>query len=199
MSVEKLVEHFSGLEDPRCAGKVDHRLIDILVIAVCAVIACAESWDDIALYGRTKVGWLRSFLTLANGIPSHDTFRRVFMLIDPDAFEACFTAWAQSFAEAVDREVVAIDGKTLRRSFGRAQGPLHLVSASEQGLALGQREVDGKSNEITAIPALLETLSLTNSIVTLDAMGCQKTIANQILDRSADYLLVLNTARRSWR
>ena len=137
MSVEKLLEHFSGLEDPRCAGKVDHRLIDILVIAVCAVIACAESWDDIALYGRNKLGWLRSFLTLANGIPSHDTFRRVFMLIDPDAFEACFSAWAQSFAEAFDREVVAIDGKTLRRSFGRAQ--VHLVSASEQGLSLDQR------------------------------------------------------------
>jgi predicted transposase YbfD/YdcC len=136
-----------------------------------------------------------AFLTLANGIPSHDTFRRVFMLIDPDAFEACFTAWAQSFAEAVDREVVAIDGKTLRRSFdrGRAQGPLHLVSAwaSEQGLSLGQREVDGKSNEITAIPALLETLSLKNSIVTLDAMGCQKAIADRILERGADYLLVL--------
>ena len=115
------------------------------------------------------------------------------MLIDPDAFEACFSAWAQSFAEAFDREVVAIDGQTLRRSFdrGRAQGPLHLVSASEQGLVLGQREVDGKSNEITAIPALLETLSLKNSIVTLDAMGCQKTIAGQILERGADYLLVL--------
>src|SRR5688500_15573500 len=109
------------------------------------------------------------------------------MLID--AFEACFSAWAQSFAEAFDREVVAIDGKTLRRSFGRAQ--VHLVSASEQGLALGQREVDGKSNEITAIPALLETLSLKNCIVTLDAMGCQKTIANQILERGADYLLGL--------
>jgi hypothetical protein len=121
------------------------------------------------------------------------------MLIDPDAFEACFSAWAQSCAEAFDREVVAIDGKTLRRSFGRAQGPLHLVSASEQGLALGQREVDGKSNEITAIPALLETLDLKNRIVTLDAMGCQKTIAGQILDRGADYLLVLNTARRFWR
>ena len=121
MSVEKLVEHFSALEDPRCSGKVEHRLIDILVIAVCAVIACAESWDDIALYGRNKLGWLRSFLTLANGIPSHDTFRRVFMLIDPDAFEACFSAWAQSFAEAFDREVVAIDGKTLRRSFDRGR------------------------------------------------------------------------------
>jgi predicted transposase YbfD/YdcC len=195
MSIEKLVEHFSALEDPRCAGKIEHRLIDILVIAVCAVIACAESWDDIALYGRNKVSWLRSFLRLANGIPSHDTFRRVFMLIDPDAFEACFATWAQSFAENIDREVVAIDGKTLRRSFdcGRAQGPLHLVSAwaSAQGLVLGQREVDGKSNEITAIPALLETLSVTNCIVTLDAMGCQKTIAARILDRHADYLLVL--------
>src|SRR3954453_5474303 len=195
MSVEKLVEHFSALVDPRCAGKVEHRLTDILVIAVCAVIACAESWDDIALYGRNKLGWLQSFLTLAHGIPSHDTFRRVFMLIDPDAFEVCFSAWAQSFAEAFDREVVAIDGKTLRRSFdgGRAQGPLHLVSAwaSEQGLVLGQREVDGKSNEITAIPALLETLSLKKSIVTLDALGCQKTIAGQILERGADCLLVL--------
>ena len=145
MSVEKLVEHFSALEDPRCAGKVDHRLIDILVIAVCAVIACAESWDDIALYGRNKLGWLQSFLTLANGIPSHDTFRRVFMLIDPDAFEACFTAWAQSFAEAFDREVVAIDGKTLRRSFdrGRAQGPLHLVSAGQRAGA-GARPARGR-------------------------------------------------------
>ena len=195
MSVEKLVEHFSVIQDPRCAGKVEHRLTDILVIAVCAVIACAESWDDIALYGRSKLSWLRTVLSLANGIPSHDTFRRVFMLIDPDAVEAGFTAWAQSFAEAFEREVVAIDGKTLRRSFdrGRAQGPLHLVSAwaSEQGLVLGQRAVDGKSNEITAIPALLETLLLNNSIVTLDAMGCQKTIAGRVLDRGGDYLLVL--------
>src|SRR3954452_3826880 len=135
MSVEKLVEHFSALEDPRCSGKVDHRLIDILVIAVCAVIACAESWDDIALYGRNKLSWLRSFLSLANGIPSHDTFRRVFMLIDPDAFEACFSAWAQSFAEAFDREVVAIDGKTLRRSLRPRPG----AGAAASGQCLGQR------------------------------------------------------------
>src|SRR5688572_27612869 len=133
MSVEKRVEHFSALEDPRCAGKVEHRLIDILVIAVCAVIACAERWDAIALYGRNMLGWLRSFLT--NGIPSHDTFRRVFRLIDPDAFEACFSAWAQSCAETFDREVVAIDGKTLRRSFDRAQGP-----------AFGQRQRAGPAS-----------------------------------------------------
>ena len=195
MSVEKLVEHFGALADPRCAGKVEHRLTDILVIAVCAVIACAESWDDIALYGRSKLDWLRSFLELPNGIPSHDTFRRVFMLIDPEAFEACFTAWAGSLMAGFEREVVAIDGKTLRRSFdrGRAQSPLHLVSAwaSAQGLVLGQRCVDGKSNEITAIPALLDQLSWKNSIVTLDAMGCQTAIAERILARGGDYLLAL--------
>src|SRR6266567_6994177 len=117
--IQGLAACFTGLEDPRETRRCDHQLTDILVIAVCAVIACAESWDDIALYGRNKLSWLRSFLSLANGIPSHDTFRRVFMLIDPDAFEACFSAWAQSFAKVFHREVVAIDGKTLRRSFDR--------------------------------------------------------------------------------
>ncbi len=165
------------------------------MIAVCAVIACAESWDDIALYGRSKLAWLRTFLDLPNGIPSHDTFRRVFMLIDPDAFEAGFTAWVGSLADRFEREVVAIDGKTIRRSFdhGRDQSPLHVVSAwaSEQGLALGQRCVNGKSNEITAMPELLDQLALENSIVTLDAMGCQTAIAEKILARGGDYLLTL--------
>jgi predicted transposase YbfD/YdcC len=174
--IEKLIEHLSELDDPRCPGKVEHQLIDILVIAVCAVIACAESWEDIALYGRSKQDWLRRFLALPNGVPSHDTFRRVFMLIDPDAFEACFTAWAQGIAPLGKHEVVAIDGKTVRRSFdrGREQAPLHLVSAwaSEQGLVLGQRRVDDKSNEITAIPELLDALALEGTLVTLDAMGC---------------------------
>jgi predicted transposase YbfD/YdcC len=158
--MEKLIGHLSELDDPRCPGKVEHRLIDILVIAVCAVIACAESWEDIVLYGRSKQDWLRRFLALPNGVPSHDTFRRVFILIDPDAFEACFTAWAQGIAPLGKHEVVAIDGKTVRRSFdwGREQAPLHWVSAwaSEQGLVLGQRRVDDKSNEITAIPELLD-------------------------------------------
>src|SRR5919107_3558876 len=134
--IKDLTACFDGLTDPRITRQCDHRLIDILVIAVGAVIACVESWEDIELYGRSKQAWLKTFLDLPNGVPSHDTFRRGFMLIDPDAFEGCFSAWAQSFAEAFDREVVAIDGKTLRRSFdrGRAQGPLHLVSAwaSEQ-------------------------------------------------------------------
>jgi len=193
--IKGLAACFTGLEDPRETSRCDHQLIDILVIAVCAVIACAESWEDIALYGRSKQAWLATFLALPNGIPSHDTFRRVFMLIDPDAFEGCFSRWVQAWARGFKREVVAVDGKTVRRSGSRRHdhGPLHVVSAwaSEQGLALGQRAVDGKSNEITAIPELLETLHLEGCIVTLDAMGCQKDVAAQIRAKGADYLLVL--------
>jgi predicted transposase YbfD/YdcC len=193
--VEGLAACFAGLSDPRETSRCDHQLVDILAIAVCAVVACAESWEDIELYGRSKQAWLETFLALPNGIPSHDTFRRVFMLVDPDAFEACFTRWAQSLAAGAEREVVAIDGKTVRRSGSRRheRGPLHLVSAwaSERGLALGQRAVDGKSNEITAVPELLDTLHLDGCIVTLDAMGCQKAIAERIRAKGADYLLVL--------
>jgi len=193
--IEGLAACFRGLEDPRETSRCDHQLLDILVIAVCAVIACAESWEDIELYGRSKQEWLGTFLALPNGIPSHDTFRRVFMLIDPDAFEICFTRWAQSLAGEVEREVVAVDGKTVRRSGSRRHdhGPLHLVSAwaSGQGVALGQRAVDSKSNEIVAIPELLETLHLEGCIVTLDAMGCQRDIAERIRTKGADYLLVL--------
>jgi predicted transposase YbfD/YdcC len=193
--IEGLAACFAGLADPRATRRCDHQLIDILAIAVCAVIACAESWEDIELYGRSKQAWLETFLKLPNGIPSHDTFRRVFMLIDPDAFEACFATWAQSLAVEVEREVIAVDGKTVRRSGSRRHehGPLHLVSAwaSGRGLALGQREVDGKSNEIAAIPELLDVLRLDGCIVTLDAMGCQRGIAARIRAKGADYLLVL--------
>src|SRR3954449_12410008 len=193
--IEDLTACFDGLVDPRATRRCDHQLIDILVIAAIAVIACAESWEDIELYGRSKQAWLKTFLALPNGIPSHDTFRRVFMLIDPDAFEGCFERWAQSLTGKVEREGVAIDGKTARRSGSRRHdhGPLHLVSAwaSDQGLVLGQREVDGKSNEITAIPELLDTLHLDGCIVTLDAMGCQKDIAARIRAKGADYLLAL--------
>jgi predicted transposase YbfD/YdcC len=193
--IEGLAACFAGLADPRETRRCDHRLIDILAIAVCAVIACAESWEDIELYGRSKRAWLETFLELPNGIPSHDTFRRVFMLLDPDAFEACFATWAQSLAVGVEREVIAVDGKTVRRSASRRHehGPLHLVSAwaSGRGLALGQREVGGESNEIAAIPELLEVLRLDGCIVTLDAMGCQKEIAERIRAKGADYLLVL--------
>src|SRR5918998_2195164 len=193
--IEGLAACFTELQDPRETRRCDHQLIDILVIAVCAVIACAESWEDIELYGRSKQAWLETFLALPNGIPSHDSFRRVFMRLDPDAFEACFATWAQSLAVGLKREVVAVDGKTVRRSGSRRheQGPLHLVSAwaSGRGLALGQREVDGKSNEIAAIPELLDVLRLDGCIVTLDAMGCQKGIAERIRAKGADYLLVL--------
>src|SRR5215218_1351578 len=193
--IEGLAACFAGLADPRETKRRDHQLVGILAIAVCAVIACAESWEDIELYGRSKLAWLGSFLELPNGIPSHDTFRRVFMLIDPEAFEAGFSAWAGSLAAGFEREVVAIDGKTLRRSFDRKHehAPLHLVSAwaSEQDLVLGQRCVDDKSNEITAIPELLDRLALQNSVVTVDAMGCQTAIAECILARGADYLLTL--------
>src|SRR3982750_1631899 len=165
--IQGLAACFAGLEDPRETSRCDHQLIDILVIAVCAVIACAESWEDIALYGRSKQAWLATFLALPNGIPSHDTFRRVFMLIDPAAFEGCFTRWVQAWARGVAREVVAVDGKTIRRSGSRRHdhGPLHLVSAwaSEQGLALGQRAVDAKSNEIAAIPGLTHELGVRGS------------------------------------
>ena len=195
MTVDDLVAHFSEIDDPRCAGKVEHRLMDVLVIAVCATIAGSESWEDMALYGRSKEAWLRGFLPLAGGIPSHDTFRRVFMLIDPDAFARCFIGWAASLKPVPDREVVAIDGKSLRRSFAPVEGlgPLHIVSAwaSERGVALGQTQVSGKSNEITAIPELLDMLSLEGSIVTLDAMGCQRAIAAKIGECRADYLIAL--------
>ena len=198
--IDALLHHFSVLEDPRCVGKVEHQLLDIVVIAVCAVIACAESFEDMALYGRSKLSWLQRFLALPNGIPSHDTFRRVLLLLQPQAFEACFQAWTQALTEPLPREVIAIDGKTVRGSFDSRQqrGPLHLVSAwaCERGLSLGQQCVAEKSNEITAIPLLLESLHLENSLVTLDAMGCQTKIAQQILDQKADYLLVLKANHR---
>lgn len=190
-----LLDAFTEFPDPRCIGRTRHRFIDTLVIAVCAVIAGAESWVDIADYGRAKVEWLGQFLKLPDGIPSHDTFRRIFSILDADAFERQFSQWVEGYYTPLDREVVAIDGKTIRRSFNRGteQGPLHIVSAfaTERGLSLGQLAVDGKSNEITAIPTLLDGLALKGNIVTIDAMGCQRTIAQQIINQQADYLLAL--------
>jgi len=190
-----LADRFSDLDDPRERGKVIYPLTDVLVIAVCAAIAGAESYEDIVLYGKSKKSWLTGFLDLEHGIPSHDTFRRVFGLIDAKAFEACFTSWAKSQAEEPDGEVVAIDGKTIRRSFdhGKEQSPLHVVSAwaSEQSVVLAQEVVEEKSNEIPAIPEVLETLQLEGALVTIDAMGCQIDIAQGILEEKADYLLAL--------
>jgi predicted transposase YbfD/YdcC len=187
---------FQDLPDPRRDGRnKKHRLIDILVTALCGVIAGCESAVEIEAYGREKGAWLKTFLTLEHGIPSHDTFSRVLQMLDPRKFHDCFVRWVQALHETTKGQVVPIDGKTLRRSFDPAAGlpPLHLVSAwaAANRLVLGAVPVDGKSNEITAVPKLLEILELTGAIVTLDAMGCQKEIAGKIREKKADYVLAV--------
>ncbi len=187
--------HFADLKDPRIDRTRRHDLLDIVVIAICAVISGAEGWVDIANYGLAKHDWLKSFLRLPEGIPSHDTFRRVFCLLDPHTFMECFQAWIDALSAGLGLKRIAIDGKTLRRSFDRASGKaaLHLVSAwaTEQHLVLGQVAVDTKSNEITAIPKLLEFLDVSGAIVTIDAMGCQKEIAAKIREGGGDYVLTV--------
>jgi predicted transposase YbfD/YdcC len=195
--LEALISQFARIEDPRCDWRVEHKLLDILVIAVCAVIGEAESCEDIALYGRCKRDWLEGFLELPGGIPSHDTFRRVLMLIDPDRFERCFLDWVRSVfrPDAGAPRQIAIDGKTVRRSFDRRNGhsPLHLVSAFavEHGLVLAQRAADAKRGELTVLPDLLDGLDLRSCLVSLDALACQPEIAAQIIGRGGDYLLAL--------
>ena len=190
------------IEDPRCEWKVEHRLLDILVIAVCAVLGEAESFEDIALYGRCKRGWLKGFLALPNGIPSHDTFRRVLMLVDPDAFERWFLGWVREvFRPGEDGpRQVAIDGKTVRRSFDRRKGrsPLHLVSAyaTEGGIVLAQRATESKGGELAVLPELLDGLDLEGCLVSLDALACQPGIAERITGRGGDYLLALKGNRK---
>src|SRR5271165_7100345 len=187
--------HFADLTDPRIDRTRRHHLMDIMVIAICAVICGAEGWVDIANYGAAKHDWLKPFLELPNGIPSHDTFRRVFCLLDPHTFLQCFQRWIDALSEGLGLKRIAIDGKALRRSFDRATGKaaLHLVSAwaTEQHLVLDQVAVDTKSNEITAIPKLLELLDVSGAIVTIDAMGCQKEIAAKIVEKGGDYVLAL--------
>jgi predicted transposase YbfD/YdcC len=200
--LEALIAAFDTLEDPRCGWKVEHRLIDILVIAVCAVLGEAESFEDIALYGRCKREWLEGFLELPNGIPSHDTFRRVLMLVDPDAFERSFLGWVRAVfrPEEDGPRQVAIDGKTVRRSFDRRNGrsPLHLVSAyaTEGGLVLAQRAAESKGGELAAIPDLLDGLDLRGCLVSLDALACHPEVAERITGRGGDYLLALKGNRR---
>jgi predicted transposase YbfD/YdcC len=190
-----LLAHFANLPDPRIARHRWHKLSDILVIAVCAVLCGAESFPAIEDFGHEREDWLKQFLELPEGIPSHDTFNRVFRLLDPVQFQACFLSWMQAVAAATAGEVVAIDGKALRRSFdkGTAKRAIHMVSAwaTANGVVLGQRKVDAKSNEITAIPELLDLLALTGCIVTIDAMGCQRAIAQKIVVQGADYVLAL--------
>jgi predicted transposase YbfD/YdcC len=200
--LEALISQFAQIEDPRCDWRVEHKLIDVLVIAVCAVIGEAESFEDIALYGRCKRDWLQRFLALPNGIPSHDTFRRVLMLIDPERFERCFLDWVRSVfrVDAGAPRQIAIDGKSVRRSFDRRsdRSPLHLVSAFavEHGLVLAQRATDPKRGELTVLPDLLDGLDLRGCLVSLDALACQPEIAAQITGRGGDYLLALKSNQK---
>ena len=191
---ETFLKHFEPIEDPRIDNhNKRHNLHDILVITILGSICGANTWMDICDFGEAKVEWLETFLELPNGIPSHDTFGRVFSLIDPDEFEECFFNWIKSLSIDVENEIIAIDGKTLRGSHNRKKGqkPIHLVSAwsVKNRLMLGQVKTEEKSNEIEAIPRLLEMVDIKSSIVTIDAMGCQKKIAKMIVKQGADYVL----------
>lgn len=179
--------------DPRMDRRKLHALPDVLTIAICALLCGAKSFEDMELFGEAKSDWFESFLELPHGIPSHDTFNRVFAALDPQAFLDCFLRWTQSLRAAVPEEVVALDGKALRRAINKGDCPKVVVSAwaADNGLALGQLKVEDKSNEITAVPKLLRALELSGCIVTLDAMGCQREIAREIKEADADYVLAL--------
>ncbi len=184
--------HFAELEDPR-SRESPHRLMELLFTAICAVLCGADSWTGVALWGRAKLSWLRQFLPFENGVASHDTFGRVFALLDATVFERCFIAWMRSVCQAFQGLQVALDGKTIRRSKWSGQKAIHMVSAFAHGLGLtlGQVKTAEKSNEITAIPALLDALLLKGCLVTIDAMGCQKAIAAKIVEQESDYALMV--------
>jgi predicted transposase YbfD/YdcC len=188
-----LITFFLDLPDPRIDRTRSHNLIDILVISICTLVCGGDSFNDMEEFGNAKHDWLKTFLELPNGIPSHDTFNRVFAALDPKRFLECFLRWTQSLRTAVSGEIVALDGKALRRALDQGQALPYVVSAwaVSNGLVLGQLKVAEKSNEITAVPELLRALELKGCIVTLDAMGCQKKIAKQIIDSDADYVLAL--------
>lgn len=190
-----ITEHFGSLKDQRTGRMVDHYLLDIITIAICAAICGADDWVAVEEFGQAKEKWFRTFLKLPNGIPSHDTFGRVFAQLDPDQFRHCFLSWIQAISQLSQGEIVAIDGKRLRRSHDGTLGKaaIHMVSAwaAANRLVLGQLKTDEKSNEITAIPELLRVLALKGCIVTIDAMGCQTEIAELIVDQEADYVLAL--------
>ena len=187
--------HFGELKDPRIDRTRLHELLDIIAITICGVVCGADSWVEIEDFGRAKYSWLKTFLSLPNGIPSHDTFGRVFSLLSPEKFAECFMSWVSEVSELTRGQVVSIDGKSVRRSHDKLKGKLalHMVSAwaSENHLVLAQTQVFDHSNEITAIPQLLNILELSGCIVTIDAMGCQKEIAEQIVDVGADYVLAV--------
>jgi predicted transposase YbfD/YdcC len=190
-----LFDSFSDLPDFRKSEKIEHNLIEIIALAICAMVAGCDDWTEIEDFCNIRIDWFKKFLELKNGIPSHDTFGRVFSMINPDKFRDCFIKWINKVKKITDGEIVAIDGKTIRRSFDKSskKSAIHMVSAwaSNAGLVLGQIKVNEKSNEITAIPKLLELLALKGCIVTIDAMGCQKDIAKKIIESKADYVLSL--------
>lgn len=190
-----LTAHFAQVPDPRVDRTKDHQLLDILVIAICAILCGANDWVGIATFGTSRLAWFRTFLELANGIPSHDTFGRVFARLDPEAFAQAFLNWTQAIRDVLQAEVIAIDGKTLRRSHdkGLGKGAIDMVSAwaTANHLVLGQRKTAEKSNEITAIPELLRVLDVAGCIVTIDAMGCQTKIVETIVERGGDYIIAV--------
>lgn len=190
-----IASFFSELPDPRRDRNQRHKFEDLLTIALCATIAGAEHWTEVEEFGKEREEWFAEFLELPSGIPSHDTFNNLFRHLDPVAFEACFIEWTKYIADLTNGEVVAIDGKTIKGSADSPcdGSPIHMVSAyaAHNRLILGQVKTAEKSNEITAIPKLLEVLDLQNTVVTIDAMGCQKEIAKAIVDAEADYILAL--------
>jgi predicted transposase YbfD/YdcC len=190
-----LFDHFADLTDPRIERKKEHKLLDIVGLSICGVICGADGWTDIEEFGHAKEEWLRTFLELPNGIPSHDTLGRVFARVLPGEFQQSFQRWIQAISTVTEGQIISIDGKTLRRSYDRSRdkAAIHMVSAwaSENHLILGQVKTREKSNEITAIPRLLEVLAINGCIVTIDAMGCQTEIAAQIVAQGADYVLSL--------
>lgn len=192
---QTITKHFATLPDPRTGNATQHLLLDMLAIAICAVICGADGWTEVAAWGVTKEAWLKQFLVLPNGIPSHDTFGRVFARLDPQAFERCFLSWIQAVRKRAHRQRVSIDGKILRRSHDRTLGKpaIEMVSAwaSANRLVLGQVKVKAHSNAIKAMPKLLRVLELTGCIVTTDAAGCQTKIAQLIVQRGADYVLAV--------
>ena len=198
-TIAALIERFADLPDSRVLGRCDHDLLDIVVLALCAVISGAQGWDDIEDWGLAKQDWLRQYLKLRNGIPGHDTIRRVFESLEPEELANRFEAWTSQICPAVQGRVVAIDGKALRGSGRNSSGlkPIHQVAAyaAEYGLTLGQRACEEKSNEITAIKELLPNLALKGATVTIDAIGCQSEIAQQIVEHGGHYLLTVKDSQ----
>ncbi len=193
--IASLSKHFQNLNDPRAEHSIEHLLIDMVIITICAVICGANNWVEIENYGHAKKDWLETFLELPHGIPSHDTLMRLFARLHPKQLQECFLSWMESVTNITQGQVIALDGKTLRSAYqtGENRGAIHMVSAwaTKNRLVLGQTKVSDKSNEITAIPELLKVLTIEGNLVSIDAMGCQKEIAENIIEQKGDYVLAL--------